>query len=84
MVVPFGSVFQIGNDKIYSGIFWNWTSSINGPMIVAADNKSKTWSCFERHLEFGWNDARRVYPLDSSELVRTNLAATEQPNTTVH
>jgi hypothetical protein len=84
--LPFGSVFMIGDEKIYSGIFWNWTSSINGPMIEVADNKSKTWSCFEQHLQFGWKDARQVCPLEKTELIQTNLVAAEESESknTVH
>jgi hypothetical protein len=78
--LPFGSVFQIGSEKICSGIFWNWTSSVNGPMIVIADKKSKTWLCFEKHLEFGWRDARPVYPTSGNALAPAGLtAAGQQP-----
>jgi hypothetical protein len=60
--LPFGSVFQIGEEKILSGFFWNWTSSINGPMVVLADKESNAWKCFERHLTMGWDQARQIYP----------------------
>lgn len=60
--LPFGSVFQIGDSRIISGIFWNWTSSVNGPMLVVSDNKSKMWQCFENHISRGWESARPVFP----------------------
>jgi hypothetical protein len=60
--LPFGSVFQIGDEQFFSGLFWNWTSSVNGPMIAVTDRASRTWKCFERHLTDGWADARPVYP----------------------
>jgi hypothetical protein len=68
--LPFGSVFQIGEERIFSGLFWNWTSSINGPMIVATDKKSKIWKCFEKHLTAGWEGARPIYPLPDNSSQR--------------
>lgn len=61
--LPFGSVFQIGQERIISGLFWNWTSSVNGPMIVVSDKDSKAWKCFEQQLNTGWKNARPVFPV---------------------
>ena len=72
--LPFGSVFEIGKEKVFSGIFWNWTSSVNGPMIVVSDNKSKTWSCFAKQLDFGWQDARPIFPQASAATAQTGPA----------
>ncbi len=60
--LPFGSVYQIGQELIVSGLFWNWTSSINGPMLVVSDKSSKTWTSFEQQFDTGWKSARTVYP----------------------
>ena len=67
--LPFGSVFQIGRECIISGLFWNWTSSINGPMIVVTDNNSNTWKYFEQQIDVGWRSARQVQPLLTPEKV---------------
>ena len=69
--LPFGSVFEIGTEKVFSGAFWNWTSSVNGPMMVVSDNKSKTWSCFAKQLDFGWQDARSIFPQASAATAQT-------------
>ena len=61
--LPFGSIFQIGDQRIFSGLFWNWTSSINGPMIVITDKRSETWKCFAKHFSSGWETARQIYPV---------------------
>jgi hypothetical protein len=60
--LPFGSVYQIGEECFISGLFWNWTSSINGPMITVSDKKSKMWECFEKQIAKGWETARHIYP----------------------
>jgi hypothetical protein len=60
--LPFGSVYQIGDVCFISGLFWNWTSSINGPMITVSDKKSKMWGCFEKQITKGWETARQIYP----------------------
>jgi hypothetical protein len=60
--LPFGSVYQIGEECFISGLFWNWTSSINGPMITVSDKKSKMWECFEQQIARGWEKARPIYP----------------------
>lgn len=77
--LPFGSVFEIGAEKVFSGIFWNWTSSVNGPMIVVADHKSKTWSCFSKQLDFGWQDARSIFPQASTVTAQAGSAEVKKP-----
>jgi hypothetical protein len=72
--LPFGSVFQIGEEHIFSGLFWNWTSSINGPMLVVADRSSNAWQCYEKHLSMGWEQARQVYPTSDTALSAPNGA----------
>jgi len=82
--LPFGSVFQIGTDAIFSGLFWNWTSSINGPMIAATDQKSKMWICLEKHVTTGWDSARRVFPVqDGDDLTRARPLSATQTSTSV-
>jgi hypothetical protein len=60
--LPFGSVYQIGDECFISGLFWNWTSSINGPMISVSDKKSNLWKCLEKQIARGWDTARQIYP----------------------
>jgi hypothetical protein len=63
--LPFGSHYQIGNDVMYIGLFWNTTSSINGPMIRVTGPESHIWKDFEHQFEEGWRTAEPHYPSES-------------------
>jgi hypothetical protein len=60
--LPFGSVIQIGEKVIFSGLFWNWTSSVNGPMIRITDPSCKNWKCYTKQFCSGWVAAKVVFP----------------------
>ena len=60
--LPFGSHYQIGNDVIFIGLFWNTTSSINGPMIKVTKNEPTLWQPFEKQFSAGWDKSEKLYP----------------------
>ena len=60
--LPFGSHFQVGKDVIFVGLFWNTTSSINGPMIMVKESEPKIWGAFEKQFIAGWEKADQYYP----------------------
>jgi hypothetical protein len=70
----FGSMFQVGKERIFSGLFWNWGSAINGPMILITDATRNSWKCFEEHFTQGWEQARVIYPQPEASQPRARTA----------
>jgi hypothetical protein len=60
--LPFGSHYQIGQNVTFVGLFWNTTSSVNGPMIRVTGTDSVMWKAFEKQFEEGWRHAQPHYP----------------------
>lgn len=81
--LPFGSVIRIGDTHIFSGLYWNWTSSINGPMLVITDSDCNMWKCCARHLAAGWNGGRAVFPPSDNGGTASNASpvVAQQPDT---
>jgi len=56
-VLPFGSMYQIGNDVIYFGLYHNYESSAHGPMFKITPSKDRVlWNKIENNLETLSND----------------------------
>lgn len=75
--LPFGSHYQVGQDVIYSGLFWNTTSSVNGPMIRVTGTRSTIWKTFEHQFEEGWRHAVAHFPAGEPATVPYRPVATE-------
>lgn len=59
--LPFGPIYQIGDDVMFVGFYPNNCSSLHAPMITICDNKCRSWALFERHFTDGWKSSRAVY-----------------------
>ncbi len=59
--LPFGPIYQIGDEVMFVGFYINYKTSAEAPMVVIKDNSSRIWKEFEEDLNRGWNDAK---PLD--------------------
>lgn len=75
--LPFGSHYQVGQDVIYSGLFWNTHSSVNGPMIRVTGTQSPIWKTFEHQFEEGWKHAVVHFPAGESAAVPYRAVTSE-------
>lgn len=57
--LPFGPIYQIGDDLMFVGFFLNYDTSAAGPMIeLRKDPLNRIWRKFEKDFLVGWDDAR--------------------------
>lgn len=66
--LPFGPIYQIGNDVMYVGFFLNYATSSAGPMLeVQNSSDNPLWRCFKRNFDKGWKGYSRIcFPSASS------------------
>lgn len=48
--LPFGPIYQIGEEYLFIGFYINFASSATGPMLIIRNNESKLWKLFNEHL----------------------------------
>jgi hypothetical protein len=60
--LPFGPLYQVGNEVMFVGFYLNYCSSIHAPMLKINNTASKAWRRFEKHFEIGWENSKKIYP----------------------
>ncbi|MCJ7481767.1 MAG: hypothetical protein MUO31_02255 [Thermodesulfovibrionales bacterium] len=58
--MPFGPIYQIGNQMMLIGFYLNSESSVHGPMLIIRNPKSRIWKKFEDNINNGWNSSTEV------------------------
>ena len=58
--LPFGPYYQIGENLMFVGLYPNYCSSINAPMIKIERDQLECWNRFAAHWELGWEDQKNI------------------------
>ncbi|HEX6685605.1 MAG TPA: hypothetical protein VF062_22710 [Candidatus Limnocylindrales bacterium] len=64
--MPFGPIYQIAEDVMFVGLFLNYATSAEGPMLEVRNTGSgnRLWRILEHHFDEGWSapTSQIVYP----------------------
>jgi hypothetical protein len=65
--LPFGPIYQVAEDVMFVGIFLNFATSAEGPMIEVRNTPgNRLWRILEHHFDQGWASPSSViaYPAE--------------------
>jgi hypothetical protein len=67
--LPFGPIYQVGDERMFVGLYLPTRSSLNAPMIEIRRKESGYWYTFEQAFLAVWHDADTVEDVKFGDLV---------------
>lgn len=68
--MPFGPIYQIGEEVMYVGFFINFGTSSEAPMLEIRNTPhNRLWALFRHHYDEGWSDVntKSVWPVPTDK-----------------